>query len=224
MIPPRAKFAWLGLCLFCCLTSAIAQRPLPPRSDLQQWNDVQISIPVAAKVDLIFQGMLWNGRNVHRPIEERAYVGVAFKPWKFLTLTPGYQYQGDQPAAGKETLEHRITMAATFRFPIAKFLLADRNLVEHRLVLSRPNSTRYRNRAYVEYPVVLDGFKFSIFTADEAFYEWSNSAWSRNRLWAGATKKLSDHVALDLYYMRQSDRRARPGDLNVVGASWRIKL
>jgi hypothetical protein len=40
----------------------------------------------------------------------------------------------------------------------------------------------------------------------------------------GASREFNKHLTLELYYMRQNDGRARPGDLHIIGSLWRIKL
>jgi hypothetical protein len=47
---------------------------------------------------------------------------------------------------------------------------------------------------------------------------------SRNRFTAGITKTLTKKLSLDVYYMRQNDGFSRPGDLNVIGTSWKVRL
>src|SRR6267378_3021346 len=45
--------------------------PAVPRRDTQQWNDVQLIVPVTSKVDFILLGTLQFGRNLSRPVDER---------------------------------------------------------------------------------------------------------------------------------------------------------
>jgi hypothetical protein len=40
----------------------------------------------------------------------------------------------------------------------------------------------------------------------------------------GAGRDLGGGIWLDLYYLRQNDGRARPGDLHVVGTALRIRF
>jgi hypothetical protein len=60
--------------------------------------------------------------------------------------------------------------------------------------------------------------------SDEVFYDWSLHEWVRNRIAVGAFHEFNKQFTLKLYYMRQNDARARPGDLHIIGSVWRIKL
>jgi len=35
---------------------------------------------------------------------------------------------------------------------------------------------------------------------------------------------LTKNLQLDVFYLRQNDGFSRPGDLNVIGTAWRIRL
>jgi len=60
--------------------------------------------------------------------------------------------------------------------------------------------------------------------SDEFFYDWSVNDWVRNRFAVGVNHTFNKHFTLDTYVMRQNDGRSRPGDLNIIGTTWRIKL
>lgn len=62
-----------------------------------------------------------------------------------------------------------------------------------------------------------------VFVADEVFYDSLLKQFSRNRFAVGITKTLSKQLAVDIFYMRQNDGFARPGDLNTIWTAWKIK-
>jgi hypothetical protein len=70
----------------------------------------------------------------------------------------------------------------------------------------------------------LGSLKLQAFAGDEIFHDWSAHDWVRNRFTLGVTRRVNSHLTLDLYYMRQSDGRTRPGDIDVIGAVYRIRL
>lgn len=47
--------------------------------------------------------------------------------------------------------------------------------------------------------------------------------WVRNRFSVGGSRAINKRLAFDLYYMRQNDGRARPGDLNIIGTVLRVR-
>jgi hypothetical protein len=194
------------------------------RSDTQNWNDLQISHPVNKHLDLMLLGTLRIGRDLTNSVDERVGAGLSVKLNKYITLAPTYLYIGMQPLPGRKTFEHRLTGAATGRIPLGKYTLSDRNQFERRIRHPQVDATRYRNRFTVEHPLHLGEFKLQMFVSDEVFYDWSVNDWVRNRFAVGGSHQFNKHFTLDLYYMRQNDGRSIPGDLNVIGAVYRVRL
>ena len=198
-------------------------RPPVPEEDTQVWNDLQVAVALSKTVDFNLYGTLRFGRDATHLVDRRAGVGFSFKVGKYLTLAPWYFNSVTRPAEGRKGNENRLNLAATLRLPLGKYALTDRNLFEHRL-RSPANSTRYRNRLQLEHPFKLGGAQLGWFLSEEVFYDWSADDWVRNRFSAGLSRRFSKHFTGDLYYMRQNDGRSRPGDLNVVGLTYRIRL
>ena len=195
-----------------------------PQSDTQNWNDLFLSVPVYGPVDFIIQGTIRNGRDISRPVDERLGIGFSFKIGKYVTVIPNYLRIGMQPFEGRRVFEDRLSIPATVRFPIGKFTFSVRNIIERRLRTPGVDATRYRNRLQIDHPIGPDKHKLSLFVSDEVFYDWSFNAWVRNRAAIGVSKPFNKHVTLDLYYMRQNDSHSFPGDLHIIGTTWRIKL
>lgn len=193
-------------------------------TDTQNWNDVYLFVPVAGRVDFVMQGTLRLGSDISRPVDERIGVGFSFRFGKYLTVIPNYLRIRTQPIPNRKLYENRLSVAATVKFPVGKFTLSDRNLMERRLRHPGGDSTRYRNRFQVEHPIGPAKHKFSLFVSDEIFYDWSFDHWVRNRFAVGVTKVLSKHLTGDLYYLRQNDGHAIPGDLHVIGTALRVRL
>ncbi|HJU55071.1 MAG TPA: DUF2490 domain-containing protein [Pyrinomonadaceae bacterium] len=210
-------------------TPAQARRPVPEQ-DTQLWNDIQVAVPVTKRVDFGLLGTFRFGRDVTHLVDRR--VGVAFsyragrllkQPDDFLTLLAWYINVSTRPTEGRKAHENRLNLAATLRFPVGKVSLSDRNLFERRLRFPL-DSTRYRNRLQIDYPARLKDGQFGVFASDEVFYDWSVNRWVRNRFSAGVSRRFNKHFTGDLYYMRQNDGLSRPGDLHVIGLSYRVRL
>ena len=193
-------------------------------TDTQQWNDVIFSVPITKQIDFNFQGGFRLGRDMSHPVDERVGLGATFRIGSHLSLLPFYLRIETQPFEGRQAHEDRLNFAATLRFEKSKFRFSDRNLIERRLRVPQIDSTRYRNRFQIEHPVGPDRIKLSVFTSDEVFYDWSFDDWVRNRFAAGVIKPLNKNITLEVYYLRQNDGRTLPGDLHVIGTTWRIKL
>ena len=194
------------------------------RTDTQEWNDVQIYAPVTRTVDFVVYGTLRIGRNITHPVDERIGAGFSFKLGKYLTVVPSYLHITTQPFKNTRVYENRLNAAATLRFPLGRFTVSDRNLFERRLRHPGGDSTRYRNRLQIDHPVKLGKARFSVFASDEVFYDWSFNAWVRNRFAAGVSKVWNKQLTTDLYYLRQNDGHSRPGDIHVIGTTFRIRL
>lgn len=229
LLTKSVRFVACLLFIICGVSLAAAQRspvPIAPQDDTQNWNDVQLTVPLNNRFDLLINGQARVGNELRDFADARAGVGAAFKASKHLTFLTGYtRILSRQPVTARRTLEHRLNFAATVRFPkLEKLIITDRNLVERRLFDSRPNTTRYRNRLQVERPFRVGNFPLQLFVSDEVFYDSGTKAWSRNRFTIGGGHSFNKHFTGELYYMRQSDGRSRPGDLHVVGTSLRFRL
>jgi len=223
MIPAKTFRRFLYSCLIIAGTvGAVCAQST--RADTQEWNDVQIYAPVTKNVDFVIFGTLRIGRDITHTVDERIGAGFSFKFGKYLTVLPGYLHITTQPFKGTSLYENRLNALAILRFPLGRFVLSDRNLIERRLRHPGGNSTRYRNRLQIDHPVKLGDVSFNVFASDEVFYDWSFNAWVRNRFAAGVSKAWNKQLTTDLYYLRQNDSHSRPGDLHVIGTTFRIRL
>jgi hypothetical protein len=216
----RAAFA--GLLLF--VLSGLASAQTVDHTDNQIWSDVQVAVPMTKDVDFNMLGTLRLGRDVSRPVDERIGMGFTFRFGHHLQIAPNYLYIATQPVRNRKSWESRLSLPVTLRFNVEKFRLSDRNLFERRFRNPGSVSTRYRNRLQIEHPVGPSKRGFSLYVADEVFYDWSIDRWVRNRFTVGGTKVLNKHLTQDVYYLRQNDGVSTPGDLNVIGTTLRIKL
>jgi hypothetical protein len=205
------------------LGQAVAQSRVPEADD-QSWNDVQITVPMSKQVDFTMQATLRLGDNFSQAVDQRWGVGFVFKLNRYLSLNQLYFHREARPPNGRPEREERVTLGAMVRFPAGKFTVSDRNWFEHRWRAPQVNAWRYRNRLQVEHPFKIGKKKFTWFVADEVFYDWSLHVWPRNRAAAGLSRALNKHLTVDLYYTRQNDSHTRPGDLNIIWSTWRIKL
>jgi hypothetical protein len=204
------------------LASCASAQSLIDHTDNQQWTDVQLAAPVTKSFDFNILGTLRLGRDISRPVDERVGVGFTWKIGQHWQVQPSYLHIGMQPVRGRKIWENRLSLPVTFRFNLDKFRLSDRNLIERRLRNSGAKSWRYRNRFQVEHPVGKKGW--SLFAADEVFYDWAINRWVRNRIGAGAIKVFNKHFTQDIFYVRQNDGVSIPGDLNVIGTILRFRL
>jgi hypothetical protein len=127
-------------------------------------------------------------------------------------------------ARGQFRRENRLSLRIGYRFPFKTFGLSHRSTFEYRF--RHPlNSWRYRPSLTFDKDIpknIIPKAKFYI--TEEVFYDSLLKEFSRNRLTLGITKTLTKKLALDIYYMRQNDGYTHPGDLNVIGTTWKLRM
>jgi hypothetical protein len=208
--------------LFVLSTFASAQ--VVDQTDNQFWSDVQVTVPMTKDIDFNILGTLRLGRDISRPVDERIGMGFTFRFGQHVSIAPNYLYIATQPVRNRRGWESRLSLPVTLRFNIEKFRFSDRNLFERRFRNPGITSTRYRNRLQADHALGRSELGFSLFVADEVFYDWSIDRWVRNRFTLGGSKVFNKHFTQDVYYLRQNDGVSIPGDLHVIGTTLRVKL
>ena len=206
-----------------CAAHAAAQSPVP-KSDTQSWNDVQFTIPLNKKTEFVLIGTLRIGDNITKPVDERWGFRFNYALNKYVTLQTLYFHRDARPPNGRHEREERGTVGANLRLPLGKFTFNSRNWVERRWREPQPDAWRYRNRLQIEHPFKIGKTKFVWLVNDEFFYDSFLNDWVRNRFAVGVNHTFNKHLTLDTYVMRQNDGRTRPGDVNVIGTTWRVRL
>lgn len=191
--------------------------------DNQSWNDVQLTVPMTEKFDFILLGTWRFGKDISRFNERRTGVGYVYKPGKSWSVSPFYQNIVARNSGGRFRQENRLNLRINYRFPFKKIALSHRSGFEYRLRQPR-NSWRYRPSLTLEKDVGKIISKSKIFITEEVFYDSLLKKFSRNRFSVGINRTFTKNLSLDLYYLRQNDGFSVPGDLNVIGTSWKIKL
>lgn len=192
--------------------------------DIQSWNDVQLTVPMNKSFDFYTAVTLRFGKNVSRLNDGRYAVGIAWKPTKALTIMPFYWNIQARNSRSQFRQEHRLNLRATYRFPIKSFGLIHRSTYEYRM-RAPANTWRYRGMLTYEKDLpkkFISQAKF--FIGNEIFYDSATKKFSRNRFNIGINKTLNKNLSVDVYYMRQNDGFSRPGDLNTLWVTWRVRL
>lgn len=192
--------------------------------DVQNWNDVQLTVPINKKVDFTLVGTFRFGANLSRFIEGRIAPGFVFKVNKAFSIAPSYTAIVSRNSAGRFHDEHRYSLRGTYKLPTKVITVAHRSIYEYRARTSG-NSWRYRAAMIFEKKLPEKFIpKSKLFVIEEVFYISTTKKFSRNRFSVGISKAINKNLTLDLYYLRQNDGRSQPGDLNVIGTTWKINL
>ncbi len=210
-------FSIIGFC------AIFADAQTADTNDNQSWNDVQLTVPVTEQFDFTLTGTFRFGKNITRLNDRRIAVGFVYKPNKSWSFQPFYSNIVARNAGGRFLMEHRLNFRATYRFPFKRFGLSHRSWFERRLRQPR-NSWRYRPSLTFEKDigVIIPDTKF--FMTEEVFYDSILKRFSRNRFSVGINKNLTKKLSLDVFYLRQNDGFSRPGNLNVIGVNFKIRL
>ena len=220
----RTNRVLLFLLLFGCSAVSAGAQALVDRDDNQSWNDLQLTVPMNKQFDFYMALTERFGKNISQVNDERLAIGFVYKPHKSWSFMPFYWNISARNSRNRFRTEHRLNLRIGYRFPFKSFGLSHRSTFERRL--RRPqNSWRYRASLTFDKDIpknIIPGAKF--FITDEIFYDSLLKEFSRHRFTIGVTKTLTKKLSLDIYYMRQMDGLSRPGDLNVVGTSWKIRL
>jgi hypothetical protein len=198
----------------CTAEKCVAQEVDAPAADVgagsvtapSPW--LQVSVPVQQRIDLKLTGFYIGELNA-----PSAQVDVPVRATKFLTITPSYLYYS-VPASGLNELanlhgvfadsydEHQFRIDGTFTFSIRDFEISARNMYVRRF---RPapadDSNRYRGRIGIAHPLAVKGRIWKPFASYEAYYDWRNGGWNKDRIWTGVTMPVMKHVFFQPSYL-----------------------
>jgi hypothetical protein len=145
---------------------------------------------------------------------------VDFSVMKDLTLTAGYLFVG-LPNTGKG-YESNIPLAAiTIRHKLGRFEVSDRNRAEKLFGLPK-SPIRYRNK--VSFDVHSASDRWTPFVTNEIFYDFSQSAWTQDRLQLGIGLRLNPHVKLNTFFLLRSDLITKANDVHALGLMLEVNL
>jgi hypothetical protein len=213
-------FVWTLIAFSVLLADA---QTVADEADNQFWSDVQLTVPMTKEFDFYMAGTFRFGKIVTRSNDSRLAIGFVYKPNKALSFQPFYWHIEARNASGRFRTEHRLNLRVGYRFPFKKFGLSHRSTFEYRL-RTPLNSFRYRPSLTFEKDIPRILSKSRLFVTEEVFYDSLLKKFSRNRFNIGITRTLTKELSLDVFYLRQNDGYSRPGDLNVLGASLKIRL
>ena len=197
---------------------------LQDEEDNQSWNDVQLTLPVNDYFEFNTAFTLRLGKNITRVSDSRLALGFTVKPTKSFSIQPFYWHIRARNAVSQFRTEHRLNLRFVYKLPIKSFGLSHRSWFEYR-IRGPLKAWRYRPSLTFEKPIPEKWLaKSKFYMTEEIFYDSLLKRFSRNRFTVGINRILSKQVSVDLFYMRQNDGFTRPGDLNVIGTGWRVKL
>jgi uncharacterized protein DUF2490 len=224
ILPLRYVLPYLLLGLLPAKVSS-AQNALPASDsdDSQLWTAVQFALPLRERTQLILSGSFRQGRDFSHPVYETGGASVRFWLSRYFAFSPIYQFVATQYYPGVHTRENRLSINGVVSVPIKRLVLDNMHQFDQRF-REPQNSIRYRSRVQLEWPFRFHDADYRLFCWEEAYYDWSPHAWSRNRIAVGGGKRVNSNLALDLFFLKQNARFSRPRDVNAIGITFRIQL
>ena len=226
----NAFYLFLLLSAFAII--GLAQTPPPkatpkplPREDTQVWNETQFQIPVSQRVTLNFLQFGRIGTNVSFRSDTRTGAGIIIKFNKYYSIQPTYVYQYGHPGAGRKAFSHRLYVDNLIKVPVTRKVLTNNRIRFERIVRhGKADAWNFRFRPGIEVPLKLGDYRFSLIASHEMFYDTFFKAWTRHRSIVGVSKKLTNQFTMDVFYQRQRDQYARPGNHNALGTTLKFKI
>lgn len=220
------------LCTFTVCSNA---QSTVPDNDFQVWNETVFSVPVlfsktkddkkTERLSLLLVTSIRLGQNRLAPVDERIGGGFDLAINKNFNFSPTYLYIASQPGRGRRDFEHRLRFDFGYSKKFKHFSIKDRNRIEYRIRNSREDSVRYRNKLTFTVPIKHEGKElFAPFIADEPYYDFTAKQWSRNDLSPGISKKFSEKLAADFFYLWRHNRSGSPSNIHAVGVNLKVKL
>ncbi len=208
----------------------------PNEGDVQFWNETKVYFKPFTKEDStgkkqkfispFIMGTIRIGQNVRHFVGERIGFGFDVQLNKYFKLTPSYYYIADQATKNSKEFENRFRIEVTGEKKWDKVSFSNRNRFERRFRNGRSDSTRYRNKTQVAFPIKnSDGEEIiTPFIADEPFYDFSKKEWSRNEFSAGFGKKLSKTTSAEFFYMLQNNTGNTLKRVNIIGVNLKFTV
>jgi len=204
----------ISLSALCVARQSAAQEVETPDADRERGSIaapspwLEVITPIQDRIALKLYGFY-----IGQLDAPSAQVDLPVRATKFLTVTPSYLYYSI-PASGLDELanlpgafadsydEHQFRIDGTVAFAMHKLGISVRNMYVRRF---RPapadDSHRYRGRIGIAHPVAVKGRIWQPFASYEAYYDWGNGGWNKDRVWTGVTLPVQKHVAFQPSYL-----------------------
>ncbi len=187
-------------------------------SDWQVWSEADIVAEISSRVNLTVPMVVRNSFELPNP--QLAGLGPVFDfaLTNLVTVTGGYLFV-ILPQTGSGYNVHVPLAAITLNESWRRFRFSDRNRAEK--LIGLPGAPiRYRNKFVIERS--LASGRWIPFVKDEAFYDFSQSSWTQNRLEAGTGIRLNPLLHLEAYYLERSARKSHPNSVHALGLTLEI--
>ncbi len=190
-------------------------------AEVEMWNEVDISARLTDRLTVTAPVVVRDSFSLSNPQLDGGGPIFDFALNKSLSVTAGYLFVS-VPNAGRGYNVNVPLAAVTFVHRLGRVRIADRNRAEY-LSGFIYNPIRYRNKLTIDFPLGARGY-WTPFLSDEAFYDFSQSAWSQNRFQVGVGRRFSPALRLDAYFLQRSNLLASAGNSHAIGVTLEISV
>jgi hypothetical protein len=212
-------------CSLCSVPATRAQSILAelPNKDSQVWPELDTYCKAGSRLDLTLMSQGRFSRSLPNPEIWVVGVDANVMVTRHFLITPSYYYYQFDQESGTMGHGHNAILAASVEETVHAYRLDDRNRIVGVLSPSG-NFWVYGNRGRIERRIGPDSSPDFLFGWDELFYFSNTTAWQRNRAAVGFHKAFSQRIAVEPYYLHQTDGHSRPGDINTLGITLDLRV
>lgn len=216
------KRLWLMLTLWLLIISLPIKTFAQKDGDWQFWNTDSVEKDINEALKLVLEEEFRWGNDMNRFIYHHSDIGLVYKITDWFNLGQNFRYVINDNA-GQWEHEARPHLNATFKWTLFNLDFSNRNRFEYRHLTRTKDTWRYRNMSKLKIPLNWTRFKISPSLSEEAFFNFDQDDFNRNRLSSGIEFKLAKNLHGELYYLWQSsESKGDWTDINVLGT--KIKL
>ncbi|PHR47295.1 MAG: hypothetical protein COA32_07690 [Fluviicola sp.] len=187
--------------------------------DLESWSGLKIDVELLKKLEFKMDGQIRFDQNISRHRSSLFEIGIGYKPFKWLMLTPAYRIT----RTGDVNNDFgRANMDITFDTDIGKdFKIKNRTRGQYAYFYNRVGSEiELRNKTQLDYNL---SKLFDPFTSIEFFY--SEETISDFRLRLGGNWRINKEIDLRTFYAMESQMGRKTNDKeHIVGIILKINV
>ena len=215
----RASFLILlfYLSMFSVLRAQIID---PPSNDLVTWTNLKVQMEITKNLDIFIAPEV---RTFNKEIDKYlSDVGIKYKISKWLDAGITYRYAQESKKKGGFKTSHRLALDLKTSNSYGDFDPTLRLRFTNKYdVKDSKQIQNLRLKGSIDYDVPKS--KITPFVQSEIFYKLTKSQWSKYRLGAGASLKLSKANSIQMAYILERDVDNKDNE-HIVSLGYKYKL
>lgn len=186
--------------------------------DVESWTGVKADLKLHKHWELKADAQLRRNDFLRQRKSTLLEFGLAYDPFKWLTLTPSYRFTHRDNGASNG----RVSMDVSLEFELGKdWSIENRSRAQYEYLYNAvDNQSEFRNKTQLDYNL---SKRFDPFASLEFFY--SDRSFSDYRLRFGGQWRLSKKIDLNTFYALESQMGKKTNDKeHIVGVLLKVNL